>query len=64
MYAYDYANSGYHRTLNEMITKFEKTIEMSELNTSPKRYIVRDYYCLKYPSTDPGDQDIHEEDVV
>ena len=61
-YAYDYANSGCHRTPNEKITKFEKTTKMDELNMNPKRYIVRDC-CLKYP-TDPEDQNIHEEYVV
>jgi hypothetical protein len=31
-------------------------------NPNPMRYIVRDY-CRKYPD-DPGDEDIHDEDVV
>ena len=31
-------------------------------NTNPMRYIVKNY-CKKYPN-DPGDQDIHEEDVA
>jgi hypothetical protein len=38
---------------------------MSGLDTipyHPKQYIIKDY-CKKYP-TDPGDQNMHEDDVV
>jgi hypothetical protein len=39
------------------------SLQQSELNTNPRGCIVRDY-CSKYPTTDPGDQDINEENVV
>jgi hypothetical protein len=35
---------------------------MNLLNMNPERYVIEGY-CLKYP-TDPGDQNINEEDVV
>jgi hypothetical protein len=39
-----------------------KSIDINLLNMNPERYIIEGY-CLKYP-TDPGDQNINEEDVV
>jgi hypothetical protein len=43
-----------------MSTDTHRTFEKG--NTNPMRYIVKGY-CKKYPN-DPGDQDIHEEDVA
>ncbi len=46
-----------------MSTDTHRTYETYEKgNTNPMRYIVKNY-CKKYPN-DPGDQDIHEEDVA
>jgi hypothetical protein len=60
--AYEYANSGRHQTPNKKILNLCKSNEMNLLNTNPERFIVEGY-CLKYP-TDPGDQNIKEEDMV
>jgi hypothetical protein len=78
IYAYDYANSGCHRTPKknkEKITIFENTTTMCNLyyqscekqekdsrNPNGMRYIVKDY-CKKYP-TRMRDQDINESNVV